>query len=145
MFGKVLVSLGVVAVAAVAVTVGIKIKRRQEDMEAMQGELCAEGNDGKACIRIGTDDREIQRNIERLKYALAKAEIGTPEYDNLSNELKELYEIKRKHKDSRFYVEPKVIAILGVIGVIGFFAICLSQEDPSAIKIAQFILKLFRL
>lgn len=88
--------------------------------------------------------REIQDNIERLKAARAKVDVGTPEYEALSKELEKEYEILKKYKDSRFIIEPKIIVTLIVIGGIAFFAICLDQESPKAIKIAQFVVKLFK-
>lgn len=93
---------------------------------------------------ISVNGKEIQENIDRIKKARALAEVGTDEYEKLSNELMREYEILKKYKDSRFYVEPKVIATLVVIGGLAFFAICLDQENPKAIKIAQFITKLFK-
>ncbi len=95
-------------------------------------------------IMVRMDGRSIQRNIERIKFARDHAEVGTQEYETLSNELMKEYEILRKYKDSRFYVDPKVLATLLVVGGIAFFAICLDQENPKAIKIAQFITKLFK-
>lgn len=100
--------------------------------------------DETKAITVRFDGRAIQRNIERIKIAREHAEIGTPEYETLSNELMKEYEILRKYKDSRFYVDPKVLATLLVIGGIAFFAICLDQENPKAIKIAQFITRLFK-
>ena len=88
--------------------------------------------------------KEIQDNIGRIKAARAQVTPGTDEYERLSAELLKEYEILKAYKASRFYIEPKVIATLVVIGGIAFFAICLDQENPKAIKIAQFVTKLFR-
>lgn len=93
---------------------------------------------------IRLDGNAIKRNIIRLKVARDHAEIGTPEYEALTQELMSEYDLMRKYKDSRFYVDPKVALPLLVIGGIAFFAICLDQENPKAIKIAQFITKLFK-
>lgn len=58
-------------------------------------------------IMVRMDGRSIQRNIERIKFARDHAEVGTQEYETLSNELMKEYEILRKYKDSRFYVDPR--------------------------------------
>lgn len=93
---------------------------------------------------ISVNGKEIQENIDRIKKARALVDVGTDEYEKLSAELMKEYEILKKYKDSRFFIEPKVIATLVVIGGLAFFAICLDQENPKAIKIAQFITKLFK-
>ena len=93
---------------------------------------------------IRLDGNAISRQICKLKFARDHCEIGTPEYETLTNELMKEYELMRKYKDSRFYIDPKVAATLLVVGGIAFFAICLDQENPKAIKIAQFITKLFK-
>lgn len=144
MLGKILIPLGVVAAAAGIIFGVAKIKQEHDDREQINNDL-SEENNGCESKRTYSDKREIQKNIERIKWQLANSEPGTPEYEKLSGELKEAYEILKKYKESRFFIEPKTIAILAVIGLIGFFAICLSQEDPSAIKIAQFVIKLFRI
>ena len=144
MLNKLLLPIGIIAAVAV-VGIGIKIKKDHDDREAIQNEQNNTDENGNIVVRIGSNGREIQRNIERIKYAMAKSEPGTPEYETLSDELQKAYEIMKKYKESKFYIEPKVMATLVVVGAIGFFAICLSQEDPTAIKIAQFISKLFRL
>ena len=94
--------------------------------------------------KVSVNGREIQENIDRIKRARANAEPGTEEYEKLSSELMKEYEILKKYKDSRFFIEPKVILTLAVIGGLAFFAICLDQENPKALRISQFIIKLFK-
>ena len=88
--------------------------------------------------------REIQENIQRLKAARKETQVGTDAYDKLQTELQKEYEILKKFKDGRFAVPPQVIATLCVVGTIAFFAICLDQESPKALKLAQFVLKIFK-
>lgn len=88
--------------------------------------------------------KDIRENIERLKEARTHFPYGSEEYERITDELMKEYELLKKYRDSRFGIEPKALATLIVIGGIAFFAICLDQESPKAIKLAQFVCKLFR-
>lgn len=94
---------------------------------------------------IKFNGREILQNIERIKEARKNTPVGTPEYEMLSAELMKEYEILKKYKESRFSIKPEVAITLLIVGGIAFFAICLEQENPKAMKIASFVLKLFKL
>lgn len=86
---------------------------------------------------------ELIDNIRQLQTEKKKQQPGTPEYEALQNEINKEYDIYKKWKDSR-RVSGEVKATLVVVGAIAFFAICLDQESPKALKLAQFIIKLFK-
>jgi len=92
-----------------------------------------------------TDMRELQDNIKKLHAARKQVEKGSDTYEKLQCELKTEYELLKKLKESKHSVPPQITATLCVVGTIAFFAICLDQESPKALKLAQFVVKLFKL
>lgn len=64
-------------------------------------------------------------------------------YSVLQKEMKEELEILRKYKDSKFYIQPKDAVIIGGVAFIAVFMIALERENPKALKLATFLLKLF--
>lgn len=92
-----------------------------------------------------TDMRELQDNIKKLHAARKQVEKGSNDYEKLQCELKTEYELLKKLKESKHSVPPQITATLCVVGAIAFFAVCLDQESPKALKLAQFVVKLFKL
>ena len=86
--------------------------------------------------------QEVQDNIRELQKAAKKVEKGTDEYEKLRAEIKNEYDILKKYREGLLGASPEVKWTLIVVGGIAFFAICLDQESPKAIKIAQFVLRI---
>ena len=92
-----------------------------------------------------TDLKELRDNIRRLHEAIDNTKEGTDTYEKLQCELKTEYELLKKMKEAKHSVPPQIKVTLFVVGSIAFFAICLDQESPKALKLAQFVVKLFKL
>lgn len=87
---------------------------------------------------------ELLKSIRQLQEMKNKCEPATEEYESLQNEISKEFEIYKKWKDSK-KVSGEVKATLVVVGAISFFALCLDQESPKALKLAQFVCKIFKL
>ena len=93
--------------------------------------------------RVKVTARDIEENCVRIKMAMDRTKVGTPEYEKLQKELDAEKTILKKHKDSYFWVRPEQIMIIGGTAIVMFFAVALNREWPSAVKIATGILKVF--
>lgn len=97
--------------------------------------------------RITTEMKKVDRETEdgKKKYEQLNAELmsAIETYDGLQNELEKEYGILKKYKDSKFFIQPKDAVIIAVLGGVSLFALALERENPKAIKLATFLLKLF--
>lgn len=64
-------------------------------------------------------------------------------YSKLQEQKEKEYVILKKHKDSKFYIQPKDLMIIFGVGALSFYMISLERENPKALKLASFVLKLF--
>ena len=83
----------------------------------------------------------------RDKYLQLESELAAQNgiLTTLQTELKSEYEILKKYRDSRFTIQPERGLIIGGILFLGTFMIALERENPKALKLAQFLLRLFPL
>lgn len=65
-------------------------------------------------------------------------------YDLLQKQKDKEYEILSKYKNSKFYIPPKELTIIGVVGLLGLFAIALDRENPKALKLVQLLMLPFK-
>lgn len=89
--------------------------------------------------------KDIQENIRRIHDEMKNTPVGTEKYTCLQEEMEKEYTILKKFKDSRFYIAPKDAIIIGCISGVAIFMIALERENPKALKLASFLLKLFPL
>lgn len=100
---------------------------------------------------------DIGSTMEQMKALNTETEDGKQKYIALKDHLDEQMElyssaqkemdaelgILKKYRDSRFNISPKdMLTIVGVSGL-AFFMIALERENPKALKLATFVLKLF--
>ena len=64
-------------------------------------------------------------------------------YSTLQEEMKLEYENIKKIKDGKFIMAPKDIISIAAMGLVGIFVFSLERENPRAVKMAEFILRLF--
>ena len=93
--------------------------------------------------RVKVTARDIEENCVRIKMAMERTKVGTPEYERLQKELDAEKTILKKHKDSYFWVKPEQITMIVGTTVVMFFAVALNREWPSAVKISTVLLKMF--
>jgi hypothetical protein len=100
---------------------------------------------------------EIDRIIDKIKTLDRTTDEGEAEYRKLRADLDDMHEVYKtmqeqykaqlevlkKYKDSRFYIPPKDLITIFVISGLAFFGISLDREDPKAVKLSSFVLKLF--
>ena len=85
--------------------------------------------------------RDLQENCCRIKAAMDRTPIGTPEYEALQTELEKEMTILKKHKEANQVISLKDgLVIGGTAGALVFF-IALAREYPTALKVASMILK----
>ena len=91
--------------------------------------------------KIKVTAADIQENCVRIKSAMDRCKVGTPEYEKLQNELKTEQEILKKCKDANQIITLKDAMVIGGTATALVFFIALTREYPSALKIASMILK----
>ena len=64
-------------------------------------------------------------------------------YGILQKEMEQEYTTLKKYRDSRFQIPVDKAIMLGGVLFIGTFALALERENPKALKLATFLLKLF--
>lgn len=64
-------------------------------------------------------------------------------YTQLQEQKEKEYTILKKYKDSRFYIQPKDLAIILGVSALSVFMISLERENPKSLKLASYVLKLF--
>lgn len=91
----------------------------------------------------------IDRNTEsgQAKYLRMSDELKmlNETMSALQDEMKSEYDALKKYRDSRFSIQPERAVIIGGIMFLGTFMIALERENPKALKLATFLLKLFPL
>jgi hypothetical protein len=91
--------------------------------------------------KIKVTAADIQENCCRIKAAMDRCPVGTPEYEKLQNELKTEQEILKKCKDANQVISLKDAMVIGGTATALVFFIALSREYPTALKVASMILK----
>ena len=89
-------------------------------------------------------DRNASDNHEQL-YVLLQDELRTKNeiYSTYQTEMKNEYDMLKKYRESRFSIAPEKGLMIGGVLFVGVFALALERENPKALKLAQFLLKLF--
>ena len=64
-------------------------------------------------------------------------------YTELQEQKEKEYTILKKYKDSKFFIPPKDLAVIGGVFLLSLFMISLERENPKSLKLASFVLKLF--
>lgn len=90
-------------------------------------------------IKVTTGD--IQENCRRIKEAMDRCPVGTPEYERLQTELKTEQDILKKCKDANQIISLKDAMVIGGTTTALVFFIALTREYPTALKVASTILK----
>ena len=93
----------------------------------------------KQMLELDPDD-ESYSALEREAEAYADAD---ERYSKLQEQREKEFTILKKYKDSKFYVAPKDLMVIFGVGCLSFFMIALERENPKALKLASFVLKLF--
>ena len=91
--------------------------------------------------RIKVTAKDIQENCCRIKAAMDKTPINTPEYDALAKELDYQMGILKKVKDANQVISLKDGLVIGGTTLSLVFFIALAREYPTALKVASMILK----
>lgn len=91
--------------------------------------------------KIKVTARDIQENCARIKAAMDRTKVGTPEYDALQAELDKEESILKKCKDANQVIDLKSAMVIGGTTVALIFFIALAREYPTALKAASLILK----
>ena len=89
---------------------------------------------------IDRDTEEEEYKVLETKMKELNEMLGT-----LQKELEQEYTILKKYKDSRFAIAPKDAIIIGGVFFMGVFCFALERENPKALKLANFLLKIFPL
>jgi len=84
--------------------------------------------------------RNARGDLEEMKKDLADMH---DVYSTLQEEMKLEYENIKKVKDGKFIMAPKDGILIGSMVLVGVFVFSLERENPKAVKIAEFILRLF--
>lgn len=85
-------------------------------------------------------DDEERRILEEEAKLYADADAR---YTELQEQKEKEYTILKKYKDSKFFISPRDMAILGGLALLGIYAISLDRDNPKALKIFSFLTKLF--
>lgn len=91
--------------------------------------------------KIKLTAKDIQENCMRIKAAMDRTKIGTPEYDALAKELDFQVGLLKKIKDANQVISVKDGLVIGGTTVSLIFFIALAREYPTALKVASMILK----
>ena len=95
----------------------------------------------KELMTLDPDDDGV--TYSRLMEEAKVYEDADERYTKLQEQKEKEYVILKKYKDSKFYVPPDRAMIIGGVLLVAIFAIALEREDPKALKLSTFILKLF--
>ena len=112
-------------------------------MEKFKGIFGKKEGDEAKVKRIRVTRKDLQENILRIKAVMDETPVGTEKYKILQEELDREYVILKKFNESRYVIHPKDAIIIGGVLVGALFFIALDRENPKAIKVASFLLKLF--
>jgi len=113
------------------------ITRIKENTEWVNSEI---NKTIKQMSEVDRDTNEGLMKYNRLKVHLAELQ---QTYDTLQNQWKAQLDVLKKYKDSKFYIPPKDLLTIASVGGLAFFGISLDHENPKAMKLAQFVMKLF--
>ena len=119
----------------------IHIKWLDEEMSKVQEERRRYRDIMKRMTELDpiADKKEYdQLELEARLYADADER-----YTLLQEQKEKEYTILKKYKDSRFYIQPKDLAIILGVSALSVFMISLERENPKSLKLASYVLKLF--
>ena len=91
--------------------------------------------------KVKVTAKDIQENCVRIKAAMDRCKVGTPEYEKLQNELKTEEEILKRCKDANQVISLKDAMVIGGTATALVFFIALAREYPTALRMASMILK----
>ena len=91
--------------------------------------------------KIKVTAKDLQENCVRIKAAMDRTPIGTPEYEALQTELDKEMAILKKCKEANQVISLKDAMVIGGTGLGLIFFIALAREYPTALKVASTILK----
>ena len=111
----------------------VKIQRYMESIQSGTQKIVEEMEQVDTSTDVGKE--KYDRLVTELK---TKNEL----YSNLQKEQEQEYTTLKKMKDSRFGMQPKEAFVVGGLIFLGTFAIALERENPKALKLVSFILKL---
>ena len=95
--------------------------------------------------RMEAVDQTTEDGKKKYAALLEEFNLKSEAYATLQKEQEQEYTTLKKMKDTRFFMAPKdALMVCGTI-VLGVFAISLEREDPRAIRIWSFIMKLMPL
>lgn len=90
---------------------------------------------------------KAENKVDSDEYKKLEAELKSKNelYSTFQKEQEQEYTTLKKMKDSKFMMQPKEALIVGGLVFLGTFAIALERENPKALKLVTFILKLMPL
>lgn len=102
---------------------------------------------------------ETEKTVTELKTLNKETEDGRTKYVRMQKDLQEMnelykalqemeakqYDILKKYKDSKFYIQPKDWLSIGGLTVLAVIVIALDRESPKITKLMSFVLKLIPL
>lgn len=91
--------------------------------------------------KVKVTAKDLQENCVRIKAAMDRTPINTPEYEALQTELDKEMGILKKYKDANQIISFKDAMVIGGTATALIFFIALTREYPAALKIASAILK----
>lgn len=113
------------------------ILRIKQTMDWVEGEI----NETVGLMKV--QDKSTEEGIKKYKALKLNLKDLHELYSTLQDQEEKQYEILKKYKNSKFYIAPKdLLVITGVTGL-AIFMIALDRENPKALKLASFVLKLF--
>ena len=117
----------------------MNISAIDERMKKLNNEI----NETTKCL--DTASKDVDPETGESQYSILKKHLDEQNelYKVMQDELRQEYDTLKKLRESRFYIAPKDgIMIAGVV-FMGTFMIALERENPKALKLATFLLKIF--
>ena len=125
-----------------------KVRRKdiQRNLRAIQDRMNLVHKDIDCVMKtMAGIDRTTEDGNQMYLTLEADLKVKNELYSTLQSEMKSEYDALKKHNDSRFTIQPEKGLMIGGVLFIGVFALALERENPKALKLAQFLLKLFPL
>lgn len=88
-------------------------------------------------------NKSTEEGIEKYKALKITLRDLNEIYSTLQDQEEKQYEILKKYKNSKFYIAPKDLLVITGVAGLSLFMIALDRENPKALKLASFVLRLF--